>query len=98
MSGKRRFARSGAICEGLGYGPSRRQCVQENDAVRALQSARDGGLDPTGMEVAIAADGSVVFRVFTDRTMQPPSKEVMTSAEWDEAIGREKAAAKAKKE
>ena len=56
---------------------------RKNDAVRALQSARDGGLDPTGMEVAIAADGAVTFRIFTDRTMQPPTKEVLSAAEWD---------------
>jgi hypothetical protein len=59
---------------------------RKNDAIRALQSARDGGLDPTGMEVAIAPDGGVTFRVFTDRTMQSPSKEVMSAAEWDSEI------------
>ena len=65
---------------------------KRNDAVRALQSARDGGLNPTGMEVAIAPDGSVAFRIFTDRTMQPATKEVMTAAEWDLEIARLKAA------
>ena len=38
---------------------------RKNDAVRALQSARDDGLEPTGMQVSIAANGDVVFRIYT---------------------------------
>lgn len=56
---------------------------RKNDAVRALQSARDDGLEPTGMQVSIAANGDVVFRIYTTGTMPTPSKEIMTSAEWD---------------
>jgi hypothetical protein len=64
---------------------------KKNDAVRALQSARDGGLNPTGMEVAIATDGSVVFRIFTDQAMQPATKEVMSAKELDDEIAKLKA-------
>ena len=42
------------------------------------------------MEVAIGVDGGVVFRIFTDMTMQPPSREVLSAAEWDAEIERPK--------
>jgi hypothetical protein len=63
---------------------------RRTDAIRALQSARAGGLEPTAMDVAIGVDGGVVFRIFTDMTMQPPSREVLSAAEWDAEIERPK--------
>jgi hypothetical protein len=68
-------------------GPS---SFKRNDGLRALKIARDGGIAPSMIEI-VAKDGTV-FRVYGDRAMSETAPtEVMTSAEWDEAIGREKA-------
>jgi hypothetical protein len=37
---------------------------RRNDGLRALRIARDGGLDPTMMEVVVGTDGAVTFRVY----------------------------------
>jgi hypothetical protein len=55
---------------------------RKTDLIRTLASARAGGLSPTGVEVVIAVDGSVVLRVLTERS-PPPLREVMTAEEWD---------------
>jgi hypothetical protein len=67
------------------------------DAKRAIQSARDGGIEPAGLEVIVAADGTTTFRVLGTKALPDDTREVMSAAEWDEAIEREKAAAKAKR-
>jgi hypothetical protein len=38
---------------------------KRNDGIRALRIARDGGLDPTAMEIVVGKDGSTIFRVFS---------------------------------
>ena len=36
---------------------------RRNDGLRALRIARDGGLEPTAMEIIVGTDGAVTFRV-----------------------------------
>jgi hypothetical protein len=36
---------------------------KRNDAVRAIESARDAGIAPVMVEVVVAKDGSVIYRV-----------------------------------
>jgi hypothetical protein len=65
---------------------------KRNDAIRALQSARDGGLDPAMMEVVIGPDGTTTYRVYADRAVPPAAEPIMRSAkEWDEEIAKLKA-------
>jgi hypothetical protein len=68
---------------------------KRNDAVRAIQSARDGGLEPAMMEVVVAADGGVTFRVYGDKAV-PMSESAPGVKAWDEEI--EKLKPKAQKE
>jgi hypothetical protein len=68
---------------------------KRNDAIRAIQSARDGGLEPAMMEVVVAADGAVTFRVYGDKAV-PPSESAPDAKAWDEEI--EKLKPKAPKE
>ena len=35
------------------------------------------------MEVSIAANGDVVFRIYTTGTMPPATAEIQSAAEWD---------------
>jgi hypothetical protein len=37
---------------------------KRNDGLRALRIARDGGLEPSAMEIVVGAAGGVAFRVF----------------------------------
>jgi hypothetical protein len=65
---------------------------KRNDAIRALQSARDGGIDPSALEVIVAADGAVTFRVYGDRAVPPAAEPSTGSArEWDDEIAKLKA-------
>lgn len=61
---------------------------RRNDAIRALESARDGGLEPKAMEVVLGPDGSVTFRVFGD----VPETGTAGAKEWNQAIADLKAA------
>jgi hypothetical protein len=58
---------------------------KRNDAVRAIQSARDGGLEPSMMEVIVAADGAVTFRVYGDKAV-PTSESAAGAKAWGEEI------------
>jgi hypothetical protein len=65
-----------------------------NDARRAIRSARDAGLEPTGLDVIIGTDGSTTFRVHGGGTM--PAQNAATR-EWEAAtaaIEKSKRAAK----
>jgi hypothetical protein len=70
---------------------------RRNDAIRAVKSAQDAGVEVAGLDVIVAPDGTTTFRVYGSERMPTPTPEVMSAREWDEAIDREKAAAKAKK-
>jgi hypothetical protein len=65
---------------------------RRNDAIRALQSARDAGLDPSALDVIIAPDGTTTFRVYGDKAAPEKAKEVMAAAEWDAEIEKLKKA------
>jgi hypothetical protein len=66
---------------------------RRNDAIRALESARDGGLDPAMMEVIVDPNGTVAYRVYADRVVPPAAEPIMRSAkEWDAEIAKLKEA------
>jgi hypothetical protein len=37
---------------------------RRNDGLRALKVAKDGGLEPSALEIVVGPDGAVTFRVF----------------------------------
>jgi hypothetical protein len=40
---------------------------KRNDGIRALRVARDGGMEPGALEVVVAPDGTVTFRVLGEK-------------------------------
>jgi hypothetical protein len=56
---------------------------KRNDAIRALQSARDGGLEPTMMEITLGPDGSTTFRIFGSKAVTDTTQ---VNAEWSKEI------------
>jgi hypothetical protein len=68
---------------------------KRNDGLRAVKIARDSGIEPATIEI-VAKDGTI-FRVHGSKALPGETREVMSAKEWDEAIEREKAAAKAKR-
>jgi hypothetical protein len=56
---------------------------RKNDAVRAIRSARDAGVEVAGLDVIVGADGSITFRVYGREAMPTPTAEVMSAREWD---------------
>jgi hypothetical protein len=54
---------------------------KRNDGLRALKIAKDGGLEPTMIEVVVAKDGSATFRIYGDRAVPPAAGEPITR-EW----------------
>jgi hypothetical protein len=61
---------------------------KKNDAVRAIRSARDAGVEVAGLDVIVGADGTTTFRVYGREAMPTPTPEVMSSAEWDRETER----------
>jgi len=57
---------------------------KRNDGLRALRIARDAGIEPSGLEVIIAADGTTTFRVLGDKAAA--SSESAGAREWDKEI------------
>ena len=71
---------------------------KRNDGIRALRIAKDGGMDPSMLEVVVAKDGAVTFRVFGKEAAGLMSVAPDTAAdarEWQDEI--EKAKGKAPK-
>lgn len=64
---------------------------RRNDAIRALQSARDGGIDPAALEVIVAPDGTTTFRVLGDKAAAIPAPDCTGTKEWDDEIAKLKA-------
>jgi hypothetical protein len=65
---------------------------KRNDAIRALQSARDGGLEPAMMEVILGTDGTTTFRVYGDKAALTDSTQDTAGAKaWDAEIAKLKA-------
>jgi hypothetical protein len=64
---------------------------RRNDGLRALRIARDGGLEPSALEVIVNPDGAVVFRVLTERAASLVGVAPETSAEareWQDEIAK----------
>jgi hypothetical protein len=68
---------------------------KRNDAIRALQSCRDAGLEPAAMEVVLGPDGSVTFRIFGDKAATEDSAGTKA---WNAEIAKLKATPKGGKE
>jgi hypothetical protein len=62
---------------------------KRNDGLRALQIARDGGIEPAMIEI-VAKDGTI-FRVHGSKAAAETTKEVMSAKEWDAEIEKLKA-------
>jgi hypothetical protein len=67
---------------------------RRNDGLRALRIARDGGMEPAMMEIVVATDGAVTFRVYGDKAApMPTASGSAASDEWADAISEVKAKA-----
>ena len=71
---------------------------KRNDAIRALQSCRDAGLEPAAMEVVLGPDGSVTFRVFGDKATTDTTQDTAGAKAWTAEIAKLKATPKGGKE
>jgi hypothetical protein len=58
--------------------------------MRAIKAARDAGIDPSAVEVVVAPDGAVTFRVYGDKAAPTPAANA-ESDEWADAIEEVKA-------
>lgn len=65
---------------------------RRNDVMRAMRAARDAGLDPETLEIAIQPDGAVTFRVRAKGAAQDEAG----AGEWRKAIEELKAKGKTK--
>ena len=73
---------------------------KRNDAIRALRSALDGGLEPSAFEVVIGKDGAVTYRVYSEKAaaLLPLAPESTAGArEWQDEIAKLKTAKAPKK-
>jgi len=64
---------------------------RRTDAIRALQSARDGGLTPSAMEIVVGPDGAVTFRILGDKATTDTTQDSAGAKEWSKAIKELKA-------
>ena len=73
---------------------------KRNDGIRALRIARDGGMEPSALEVVVGPDGAVTFRVYGEKAagLMPLAPETAAEArDWQDEIAALKGkAAKAK--
>ena len=61
---------------------------RRNDAIRALQSARDAGLEVTAMEIILGPDGTTTFRILGDKAATDTTAGAKA---WDVEIAKLKA-------
>jgi len=64
---------------------------KRNDAIRALRSALDGGLEPSALEIVVNPDGAVVFRVLGEKAAALMGVAPETAAgarEWQDEIDK----------
>ena len=62
-----------------------------SNGVRALRIARDGGLEPGMLEVVVAPDGAVTFRVFGEKAaglMTVAPETAADAREWQDEIDK----------
>jgi hypothetical protein len=72
---------------------------KRNDGIRALRVARDGGMEPSAMEIVVGSDGAVTFRVYGEKVagLMPLAPTTADDArEWQDEIAKLKAKPKAK--
>jgi hypothetical protein len=77
----------------------RSNSFKRNDGLRALRVARDGGLEPSALEIVVGADGAVTFRVFGEKAAGLMGVAPETSAgarEWQDEIAKLKTKTKTK--
>jgi hypothetical protein len=68
---------------------------RRNDGLRALRVARDGGLEPSAMEIVVGKDGSTTFRVYGEKAAGLMGLAPETAAgarEWQDEIAKLKTA------
>jgi len=85
----------------MGKSPQKPACrhrgpnsFRRNDGIRALRIARDGGLEPSALEIVVAADGAVTFRVFSEKAaglMGVVPETAAAAREWQDEIDKLKA-------
>jgi hypothetical protein len=68
---------------------------RKNDAIRAIRSARDAGIEPAGLEVIIEASGTTTFRVLGDK-LAPETPESAGVKAWNAETEKLKAKARRK--
>jgi hypothetical protein len=71
---------------------------KRNDGIRALRVAKDGGMEPAAMEIVVASDGAVTFRVLGEKAAglitTPTMGDIAAGArEWQDEIAKLKAKA-----
>ena len=69
---------------------------KRNDGIRALRIARDGGMEPSALEVVVGTDGAVTFRVYGEKAAGLMGVAPDTAAgarEWQDEIAKLKAKA-----
>jgi hypothetical protein len=57
---------------------------RRNDGIRALRVAKDGGLEPSALEIVVGPDGAVTLRVFGKEAAGLMGVAPQTAAEADE--------------
>jgi hypothetical protein len=69
---------------------------RRTDGIRALRMAKDAGLDPAAIEVVVAPDGTVTFRVLGEKAPSAGASSKTTAAEreWQDEIAKLKATPK----
>ena len=69
---------------------------RRNDGLRALRIARDGGMEPSALEVVVGTDGAVTFRVYGEKAaglMTVAPGDAAAAREWQDEIAKLKAKA-----
>lgn len=64
---------------------------KRNDGIRALRIARDGGMDPSALEVVVGPDKSVTFRVYGEKAaglMTVAPTDAAAAKEWADEIAK----------
>jgi hypothetical protein len=64
---------------------------RRNDGLRALRVARDGGMDPSALEIIVGTDGAVTFRVYGEKAAGLMTVAPTTAAdarEWQHEIDK----------
>jgi hypothetical protein len=64
---------------------------RRNDGLRALRIARDGGMEPSALEVVVGTDGAVTFRVYGEKAaglMTVAPETAAGAKEWQDEIAK----------